>query len=471
MQAFECTGQWWLPNDESHGAAGTLKVSQSGDLRLWLVGGLGPVAPFKSKNHPVILGWVDKSPPGNVVTLHGCALGGSTVGSGSDTRENYYAARAYFGAHLTQQADFAFKSMSLHLAGLSEWAHGYSRFEKGSLPGGMEERAALLWYKYKNPLVAEVPGGRMTLSAGLTSHIGDREYQFREPVGLSVNCEDAKSADEMNGDYVYPLQNLMTFVCDRAQEVEEFAVRQGEFPANAAARDIRVIGPRVQPEDEGVATDTMRHFQMLFTLEDVEFADFVGRWLRVTEKYAAACSVFFGLQYGPPAFIDMSFPGIVQSLYLYYSHRDDGVAARAEAARRLKDVLSNLQRADADWIVDRLRVSFSPPLQWVLRKLIEEHPSVMNRLVSGRQERFVGGVINTLKYTLLRESDLDSVASHGAHLYWTMQRLRFLFKACLLRELGFSDEKIGGLFERNGLYQHICDIEAAEETRRRQAPT
>ena len=74
MQAFECTGQWWLPNDESHGAAGTLKVSQSGDLRLWLVGGLGPIVLFKSKSHPVILGWVDKSPVGDVVTLDGsCA--------------------------------------------------------------------------------------------------------------------------------------------------------------------------------------------------------------------------------------------------------------------------------------------------------------------------------------------------------------------------------------------------------------
>ena len=399
------------------------------------------------------------------------ALGGSTVGSGSNTRENYHAARAYFGAHLTQQADFAFKRMSLRLGGLSEWSRGFSGFEKGSLQGGVEECAALLWYKYKNPLMAEVPGGHLTLGAGLASQQSDREYQFREPVSLSVNCEDAKSADEMNGDYVYPLQNLMTFVCDRAEEVEEFAVRPGEFPANAAARDIRVIGPRVQPEDEGVATDPVRHFQMLFTLEDVEFTDIVGRWLRVNEKYAAACSVFFGLQYGPPAFIDMTFPGIVQSLCLYYSHRDDGVAARTEAARRLKDVLSNLQTGDADWIVDRLEVSPSSPLQFVLRKLVEEHPRVMNRLVSGRQERFVGGVINTLKYTLLRESDLDAAASHGAHLYWMMQRLRFLFKACLLRELGFSDEKMGALFERNGLYQHVCDIEATEETRRRQAPS
>jgi hypothetical protein len=472
MHAFECTGRWWLPNDDGHGAAGTLKVSQSGGLRLWLVGALGQVVQFQSKSHPVVLGWVDKSPFGDVVTLHGCVLGGSTVGSGSSTRENYHAARAYFGAHLTQDADFVFKSMSLRVGGLAEWTQALSGFEREKLQGGGQDaRAALLWYKHKAPLVAEVPGARLTLGAGLAIHQSAREHQFREQMEMSVHCPDARSADEMNADFVYPLQNLMTFVCDRPQEVETFAVRQGEFPTNAASPDIHVIGPRVQPEDDEVSIDPVRSFQMLFTLEDVDFGHFIGRWMRVTGKYGAACNVFFGLQYGPPAFIDMTFPGIVQSLHLYYSNRDDGVAARSEAERRLRGILSGLQTADADWIVDRLEVSPSTPLQFVLRKLVEENPHVMNRLVSDRQERFVGEVINTLQYILLRDSELDAAASHGAQLYWLMQRLRFLFKACLLRELGFATEKVVALFERNGLYQHVCQIEAAEEAQRRHAPS
>jgi hypothetical protein len=33
-----------------------------------------------------------------------------------------------------------------------------------------------------------------------------------------------------------------------------------------------------------------------------------------------------------------------------------------------------------------------------------------------------------------------------------MEKMRFLIKACFLRELGFSDDKILNLFERNALY-------------------
>src|SRR4051812_15219317 len=108
MMAFECSGQWWLPGDDQHGAAGTLRVSQNGELRLWLVGSLGSPTGFRSKHHPVILGWVDKSPVGDKVTLANCVLGGSSFGSAEKMRENYHAARGLFGAHLTTREEFAF---------------------------------------------------------------------------------------------------------------------------------------------------------------------------------------------------------------------------------------------------------------------------------------------------------------------------------------------------------------------------
>ena len=142
---------------------------------------------------------------------------------------------------------------------------------------------------------------------------------------------------------MYPLQNLMTFVSDRPQEVEEFSVQPSERPMDSRGPDIRVIGPRVQPEDEGEADEPVRHFQMLLTLADVDFADFIGKWLAVAAKFADAWSVFFGLQYGPPAYLDMAFQSLVQALYLYYSRRRQGIAARVEDAGRLNEILSARQ--------------------------------------------------------------------------------------------------------------------------------
>jgi ApeA-like protein/HEPN superfamily Apea-like protein len=470
MQAFECMGQWWLPERENDRAAGTLKVSQSGVLRLRLVGSLGPAEMFKSKRYPIILGWVEKSPAGDIVTLSGCMVCASTVGSATSTRENYHVSRAYFGAHLKQQDDFTFKSMSLQVAGLSDWAHDYSGFvTEVNSPGNPEEPNPVLSYAHRNPLFARVPGGRLTLSVGLGEHLSHRERSFRESIGISICCETAKSSDELSAEYVYPLQNLMTFVCDRPQEVEDFTVRPGEFPKDAAGRGIRIIGPSVLPEEEGGVSDPVPSFHMLFTLSDVEFSEFVDKWFMLLNKYIDAFNLYFGLQYGPPAYLDMTFPSVVQSLYLYYSRRDDGVAGRAEEETRLKEILSALPPVDAEWIVDRLGARPFPPLHLVLRKLVEEHSHTMNPLVSSRQDRFVNEVINTLKYIVLRDEDMHPSARHGADLYWMIQKLRFLFKSCLLRELGFKKEKVIELFRLNSLYQHVCRLEATEEGQRQQA--
>src|SRR4051812_10685167 len=104
MQEFESTGLWWLPGQEAGAVAGTLKVSNSGNLLLSLIGRLGSVQPKDlSKTHDIILGSVEKTPFGNDVTLTECRLTGTTFGSFMGMRERYHASRGYFGAHLSEK--------------------------------------------------------------------------------------------------------------------------------------------------------------------------------------------------------------------------------------------------------------------------------------------------------------------------------------------------------------------------------
>jgi hypothetical protein len=466
MKAFECMGQWWLPNDDQHPAAGTLRVSQSGEMRLWLLGMLGSLDGLQAKGHPIILGWVDKCPLGNKVTLVNCVRWGASFGSTEGTRENYHARRGLFGEHLKAREDLVFRSTSVSLAGLSEWAHERTGFRDELSNLGATEGAPVLSYTHVSPLEAEVPGGRLSLGVRMSANSRHRERQFREEVGLIVDTEAARSADDFNALFVYPLQNLMTFVCDRPQEVLDFVVHPGGPRSSPMARDIHVVGARVQPEEDGDEPEPVRPFQMLFTLADVDFAQFMGKWLEVANRFAAACNIFFGVQYGPPAYIDISFPNIVQALYLYHAQRDGGVADRGKEESRLKEILARLDPADADWIVDRIGARPFPPLLLVLRKLVEEHSHIMNPLVSHRLDRFASEVANTLKYVVFREPYMFQAASHGADLYWMMQKLRFLFKSCLLQELGFPKGKAKSLFDRYALYQHVCQIEESEERER-----
>lgn len=254
-----------------------------------------------------------------------------------------------------------------------------------------------------------------------------------------------------------------------AQEVERFIVhREDMFALMAGNPAIQVIGAHVQPEDDEPAEPVYR-IQMLFTLEDVEgnFADFVSKWLRLAEVYSDACNIFFGLQYGPPAYIDNKFLTVAQCVALYHARREEGIARRTEEERRLKGILSSLTADDAQWVLDRVGVRPYPPFQDVLSELLDEHRDLLNPLISNRRSGFVSEVMNTLHYVIRRDPEVGLAADHGAALHWMTEKLRFLMKACLLREVGFSPQKIGALFERNGFYQHVRQIETVRTAARK----
>jgi hypothetical protein len=180
MEAMECTGLWWLPGQENQCVAGTLTLSESGNLHLFLTGALGPESPLVSKAHPIILGSVDKGPMGNNVTLVGCMFTGSTFGSFAGTRETYHASRGYFGAHLANEAAFAFKFAGMRVGGLTEWAHALSGISieyKPASPVG--EKVPFASYTRNVPATSKVPGGKASLGIDVEWNENGEEVVIR----------------------------------------------------------------------------------------------------------------------------------------------------------------------------------------------------------------------------------------------------------------------------------------------------
>jgi hypothetical protein len=468
MTAFECHGLWWLPQSETTQVAGILRVATDGNLRLSLVGALGEWGqPFDTKNHPIILGAVEENPAGTNITLIDCLRSGAKSGTSAGAWEQYRASRGFFGAHLSTEADFEFKHLALSLTGLTQWSDVLLGFKAEPFRWGTPgEPITLAKYTLHSPVSGSVPGGTATLGIRRSAQHNHHEHIFREEARLSVNRESAKPVDELYSQVIDPLQNLMTFVCDRAQKVEELTVRSevvGTSPA--VVSEIHVIGPRVQPEDDGSPIDPSG-FEMLFTLKDVDFAELMGNWLRFAECHEPACSIFFGLQYGPPAYIEDTFLGVIQAISVFHGGREDGIARRSVEESRLKSIASRLSSLDADWIIDRIGTRPFPPLREILHALVGEQKAIMDPLISKRQDAFINGVMNTFEYVFRRDPAVSLAASHGADLYWMTEKLRFLVKACFLSELRFPDEKVASLFQRNLFFQQVCRQEIAHESRR-----
>jgi hypothetical protein len=473
MKEYECTGCWYLPGNDQALVAGTLRVASDGDLRLSLIGQLAASGEdHPGKSHRVVLGSVDESPGGNAVTLTGCVWMQSTTGSYHGAREEYRASRGYFGAHLENEADFKFRSFLIQLGGLSTWASPLSGLHRETAPLLTSKREGqtipIATYRVPRRPSGRVTGGKVTLNMGVSSRSEAQVFSFREEANLLIELDESRSADQINSEYVHPLQNLMTFVSDRPQEVERLSAWRSEkltdFETNP---EIRIVGPRVQP-DGGEDRKAVRDDQMLFTFANVDFSTFVERWLRLSEKYSDAFNTYFGIQYGPPSFIDMTYALVAQSILLYYGQTKEGLEHREGEERLLKSILSSVSPQQAEWLVDHLGVKPYPPFQSVLLRLVDRYGDALDPILSRRRDAFVNQATNTLHY-VQRPNAVDYLAaSHGSDLYRLMQKLRFLIKACFLTELGFPSDQVVALLQRNEYYQHISALEATREKARTQ---
>src|SRR5579864_3070296 len=223
MKPFVCTGFWCLPG-QNELVAGSLHVSRSGELRLSLIGSLrGEKGGAPGTAPSTILGSVDESPCGNSVTLYGCVLSGSSVGSYRGAREEYRASRGFFGSHLATDEEFRFRSVLVKLEGLSEWAHSLSGLRGGHNPfptsRNADEIVPVLSYHVPTPLDGRLSRATVKLSFGVSAKSDGQSFRFREQPNLLVDFDSALPEGEINSRYLYPLQNLMTFVADRKSVV------------------------------------------------------------------------------------------------------------------------------------------------------------------------------------------------------------------------------------------------------------
>ncbi len=111
-------GHWWRPENDQAQQPGTLRISDSGELTLNLIGGFdleirrpladGSYAVMTGEHPlPILLGSTERGP----VTLFDCSTVNSHKGWAANTPDFHvlHAERALIGTHITAEADAVFR--------------------------------------------------------------------------------------------------------------------------------------------------------------------------------------------------------------------------------------------------------------------------------------------------------------------------------------------------------------------------
>jgi hypothetical protein len=300
-------GQWWLPAEPGRTVGGVLDIDSDTGLRLELTdqllpGGLNPVLA------PIIHGHAD----GREVTLLDCmpANGGHTVIAQVITTTQVTRPRvALIGLHLADASDAVFDGLEVSITGLTPWAVSSGiQVSYVARPGSNDRFNMLL--RWIEPVEATLPGpAPLTLSlnwypksSGLTgtADLHSRVYRVEERVALRMRSTTPQAWNGFTSSAV-AVRDLMTVATQTPCRITQRTL----LVATQAAQEFHRIdlyfksGSR-WPDRE----DQFRETEMVFTLQDFDFAHITQRWFALRDTIGMPLDVLLGLDYQPGGFYE-----------------------------------------------------------------------------------------------------------------------------------------------------------------------
>lgn len=452
VHVIDSTGLWYLPELPNEQVAGTLRYSPQNGITLSLIGVFRPASHgLESMPYPVIHGVITDSPyrGKSLVTLLRCFRRRSSIAIPGFESEEIRANRAYVGTdHLVGEEIARFVSVRATYTHLSEWS-GLT----GPRNFATQREGHELIARHNPPPAVQlhVDGERrLSLVVDRTASTHGRRFEITENAQLRLSDSAGFTPEHVLREIIFPFGDLLTFAVNRPSPVEDVEFEMEQTANDRPGRSFNLLfKPVYQPADEPATSSP----EMLFTWDAVgpRYPDLVERWFRLRREFRAALDVYFGLVYGPPAYLETKFRLLLTTLSLLIAGRipDHAIREAIDALRR------GANDSSATRWIDMLPSINELSLPDGLRAVLESHGELAR--VAGRD---VSMFLTNLA-VLNRRLFADEIPGETRpSLVLMVERLTQIARIAILEHLGFSPEEIMALIAQTRMYQYLATQES-----------
>ena len=441
MNQFESSGTWFLDDDLSNSVPGTLHYDSEG-LNLKLLGSFRERWSTGVERYPTIRGVVDGNPYGAFVTLIDCIRKQSRSNMVGVTSETIRCGRATIGTTHLPDKKLYFKTLQLRFSYLNDWV-GQTGI-KFNVIGGTDYSI-----NYSRPESVSVAFGdkELRLVSSIRASHGMHDASLDEETLILVEPIGEYVPEELGGDHIQILQNLLTFATDTANEIEDITYYGTEDDRGLHPEYHLVFDPIFRTKKE---KDTLHASDMLFTLSDAQSQglNIFQNWLDFTMRERSFCTVFFANLFAEPRYLNDKFTSLMRAFTLLST-------SKSEISERTKlfvgDVIASLDSRfgddDRQFLCHIIPTGAEIEMPFYLLRLLEENADTMGTLIEDAPG-FVRSVFDTLDF-FERRSEGRRPHIQGANLLHAMLKIRVLVKIVVLKELGFDEKAVRSLILRN----------------------
>lgn len=452
MHDIDTPGLWYLPEDPTNPVAGTLHYSVESGLTLSLIGTLGETSnSMEPVRFPVIYGLIDQSPyEGSYVTLVDSFRKSATWRIPGFKSESIRANRAYIGRrHIAKEKDGPFISARATYHHLDVWSHltGF----RGLL--WHHDEPGVIAARYERPPHIEFSVGETTRARIEAETVPSQENGrliLKEQVELTWSDTAGFGPMDVMDALVSPFQDFLTFAVDAPSALRDVAFVAAPAEGQPVGEAVNLVFQPVYRPQEAAATS----IDMLFTWPQVaaNHPNVIERWLTFRKEFKAPCDVYFGLLYGPPAYIETRFLLLATALGMF-------LAERLPSTTNIQEALASLRRTVAG-ARERLWVEMIPPVAELalpqgIWSVIDDYSQLVLPAVGNEAARFVGELVEVRRHLFQLGDDRQQRRSMQERLLRIIEQLGLLTKIRVLECLGFSGEEITRVMSKQRRYLHL----------------
>ena len=443
---------WYLPDSPNEHVAGTLRYSPRTGITLSLIGAFRRASHgLESMPYPVIHGVITNSPyrAKSLVTLLRCFRRRSSIAIPGFESEEIWANRAYVGTdHLLGEELARFVSVRATYAHLSEWS---GLTGPRNFPTEREGRELIA--RHTPPPAVQLHGddGRLlSLEVDWTASTHGRRFEITEHAQLKLSDAAGFTPEGVLREIVFPFGDFLTFAVNAPSPVEDVEFEMERTAGDRPGRSFNLLfKPVYQPADEPETSSP----DMLFTWGDIgpRYPDLVERWFRLRRQFATASDVYFGLVYGPPAYLETKFRLLLTALSLLIAGRtpDDAIREAIDALRRGINDPGTARWTDMLPSIDELALPDR------LRDLLGSY-----RQLTGVVGRDVEVFLTNLTAMNRRLFAHESPGEMRPSLFLMVERLTQIARIAILEQLGLSPAEIIALVTQTRQYHYLASQES-----------
>ncbi len=438
------SGLWWRQDNAGHRVPGDL-VLDADEFELRLDGSLFPVdmgggvvaVRPEWRTIPVVHG---RSKANRQVTLLQCEGLVMPIpdGPGVVNAESYQPQVAIAGAHL--EAPVLFKRVSFSIDWLGAWAEP-PPIADGSLAVPLEE--TVLRPRHEVLESAQLPGATVNLSSWTVGSFGAERIRLEREVSFEIELDTPTDWQGLLTDWIRPIHDLFTLLMLRPTRLTSIRVK----PSGADERDplCSMHLQLLQPAADGTGDRSLPRGRMLGsrTHPILAFDEMMRVWFEKYQLLGQAIRMLLVAQQSPFLYDENRFLTAFWSAEALHGVLFDvAELPKEEHEKRVAAILEAAATNNVDddvvrWARAVLAGRNDKPLRQRVNDLLG-HSGRVGAAIVDAEPKFVGNLTGT-RGPLAHSGGGGRLQTPDR--YFHSEALRWIVRACLLRELGVSADE------------------------------